>query len=727
MSLFSEQIEYRAIQDARIEERADEALNENLSFSVSEGDGAREALAYLLGWMDVDGQIPLGCTEVDELLEYTLSPLGVMYGEVDMHADDWRKSTEYLLAQLEDGTYVACKPGLFGYLYVLPRTGQLGHLGRRMALAQRGWAIYRPLTRDASTKMGFARMVFGMVSARDVTSIVAASFVVYLLGLVGPAINQWVLKVIVPQGQAEGATGSANALGAYQLLLMALVAYLTAKLMRTVIQTTKTFLLGKMRLRIAGQVEAAVMARTLMLPQSFFADTSSGKVSKRISAARQISDRMINFALNSGLTAVFSLGYISQMMDYGPLLVLPSLVALIAQSAFSVVVAYVNMYIESRSMEADLESSSFLYSVLKGAQKIRAMGAERRVYARWAGIYQRVLKLDLDQPTVLKLESEIGSFISSVGTLFLVSIVVGTCMSRADYIAFNSSYSLVTAAVGELFDSFRSILLMGPLMNMLRTILEAPTEAQQDDSVVRRLRGRIELDHVSFAYAGGLGAINDLSLRVRSGEKIAIVGESGCGKSTLMKLILGAETPTAGAVYVDGRDITSLDIRSYRQHIGSVLQFSKLIPGTVRDNICFTPRSVSEEEAWEAAAKAAMDEYLRSMPLGLDTEVSESNSSSFSGGQRQRILIARAFASKPDIMILDEATSALDNATQRKVLDAVYAEKCTVLMVAHRLSTVMGCDRILAMEGGRIVEDGTYEELVAAGGLFSRLVNKQIL
>ena len=151
------------------------------------------------------------------------------------------------------------------------------------------------------------------------------------------------------------------------------------------------------------------------------------------------------------------------------------------------------------------------------------------------------------------------------------------------------------------------------------------------------------------------------------------------------------------------------------------------MPGTVFSNISFTPHAVTEEEAWEAAEKACIADDLRKMPLGLDTEISESNSCGFSGGQRQRILIARAFATKPAIMVLDEATSALDNITQKKVLDAVYAENCTVLMVAHRLSTVVNCDRILVMENGKIAEEGTYDELMERGGLFERLVRKQVL
>lgn len=717
MGMYTEQLEHRAASDLAVERSADDALVRNLTVNVSTGDGAQDALRLLLEWMKVKSDIVLGCSSVEDLLECSLSPQGIMYATCDLHDDSWRARSEFMLAQLESGEFIACKPSAIGYYYACPGTGEQGRMGKGLKLRQYGWTIYRPVPEGANTVLGYLRMVLRLLSPRDIVPIFVASSLVYGLGLIGPMIHRRVLNQIVPMGLVDGGS----------LLFMALWAYLAAGLAKMAVGTVKSLMLSNMRLRVSGQAEASVMARALLLPQSFYSNTSSGRVSRRLSAARQIADRLLSLVLDLMLTASFSLGFIPQMMQFGPLLVVPALVVLVVKSAFAVLVAFENVRNETAKMEAEVDSSGFMFSAFKGVQKIRSMGAERRVYARWAAIYQRVLKYDYDQPFELKLESEITSFISSVGTLVLISIVVGSGMSRGDYIAFTSSYGLLVSAVGDLLGSLRSILLMGPLMNQLAGILEARAEIGGIDSVVREVRGSIELDHVSFAYPGGMGAINDMSLRIRAGEKVALVGESGCGKSTLLKLILGAEKPVSGAVFLDGRDLSSLDIRSYRRHVGSVFQFSKLIPGTVRSNIGFTPRAVTEEEAWDAAEKACIADDLRALPLGLDTEISESNSCGFSGGQRQRILIARAFATKPAIMVLDEATSALDNITQKKVLDAVYQEKCTVLMVAHRLSTVMGCDRILVMDGGRIVEEGTYDELMEKNGRFARLVRKQVL
>ena len=209
---------------------------------------------------------------------------------------------------------------------------------------------------------------------------------------------------------------------------------------------------------------------------------------------------------------------------------------------------------------------------------------------------------------------------------------------------------------------------------------------------------------------------------------MAIVGESGCGKSTLLKIIMGMEFPDSGIVYYDNKNIADLNLRSLRQKIGSVFQFSKLFPGTIYENLVFgCSETISEERAWEALDRACMGEYIRTLPLGLNTEISQSNSSGFSGGQRQRILIARALIRNPRVLILDEATSALDNITQKQVLDNIMELNCTILMVAHRLSTVINFDRIIMLKNGEIAEAGTYNELMKMKGLFAQLVEKQLI
>ena len=245
--------------------------------------------------------------------------------------------------------------------------------------------------------------------------------------------------------------------------------------------------------------------------------------------------------------------------------------------------------------------------------------------------------------------------------------------------------------------------------------------------IVTRLGGNIELNHVSFRYSDAMpDVLDDLSIRIKSGEYVAIVGETGCGKSTLVRILLGFEKPRVGAVFYDGKDINSLDLRSLRRHIGVVMQNGKLLMGSIFENITISAPWLGMDDAWEAAEAAGIAQDIREMPMGMQTMISEGQGG-ISGGQKQRLLIARAIAPKPNILIFDEATSALDNLTQKKVTEALDSYKCTRLVIAHRLSTIQACDRILVLRNGKIAEDGTYDELIAENGFFAELVERQRL
>lgn len=220
--------------------------------------------------------------------------------------------------------------------------------------------------------------------------------------------------------------------------------------------------------------------------------------------------------------------------------------------------------------------------------------------------------------------------------------------------------------------------------------------------------------------------VDNLTLKIHAGQYVAIVGKTGCGKSTLMRLMLGFEKPQRGAIYYDGNDLDKLDLKSVRRKIGTVMQNDKLFQGDIFSNIAITCPTLTLDGAWEAAEMAGIADDIRAMPMGMHTLISE-GSGGVSGGQRQRLLIARAIASRPKILMFDEATSALDNLTQKIVSDSLERLKCTRVVVAHRLSTIRNCDRIIVLDQGKIIEDGTYDELIAANGFFAELIERQRL
>ena len=293
--------------------------------------------------------------------------------------------------------------------------------------------------------------------------------------------------------------------------------------------------------------------------------------------------------------------------------------------------------------------------------------------------------------------------------------------------AFNISYGMVSGAFLSLSSVALTLANIRPVLEMALPIIKTLPEISTGKKVVTKLSGSIELNNVSFRYKENMPLVLDnFSMKIRTGQYVAIVGRTGCGKSTLMRLMLGFEEPQKGAIYFDGKDLSTIDLKSLRRNIGVVMQSGKLFSGDVFSNITISAPWLTMNDAWEAAELAGIADDIRAMPMGMHTIISE-GSGGVSGGQRQRLMIARAIAPKPKILMFDEATSALDNITQKKVSDSLDNLKCTRIVIAHRLSTIKQCDRIIVIDKGKIIEDGKYEDLIAKEGYFAELVQRQRL
>jgi len=240
------------------------------------------------------------------------------------------------------------------------------------------------------------------------------------------------------------------------------------------------------------------------------------------------------------------------------------------------------------------------------------------------------------------------------------------------------------------------------------------------------LQGRIAVEHLSFAFEGGdVPILDDISLTAEPGEFVAVVGSSGSGKTTLIRLLIGFERPSRGTVFLDGKDLAGLDLHAVRRQLGVVVQNSHVMPGNIFQNIVGNNADLTVEDAWHAAELVGLADDIRAMPMGLETFISESGGN-FSTGQRQRLMLARAVAMRPRILILDEATSALDNATQAVVTQNLARLDATRIVIAQRLSTIIGADRIYVLANGRIHQHGSYEQLMHEPGLFRDFMARQI-
>ena len=469
------------------------------------------------------------------------------------------------------------------------------------------------------------------------------------------------------------------------------------------------------------------MSRLMNLPPRFFRDYSSGELSLRASSVSQICKLILGDIFSIGLTSLMSLVYITQVFQFARALVAPAIVIIVLTVTFGVVASLMQMNIAKQLLQHEAKDKGLAYSIITGVQKIKLAGAEKRAFAKWANAYSHVAQLLYDPPTFLKLSTVFTTAISLIGTIVLYFLAVKTKVSPSEYIAFNSAFGMVMGAFTSLAGVALTVAKIKPILEMAEPILKTEPESSENKTMVTEISGSIELSNVCFRYTDTMPyVIEGMDLKIKAGEYVAIVGSSGCGKSTLMRLLLGFEKPDKGAVYYDGRDISGLDLRSLRQRIGSVTQNGSLFQGDIYSNIVISAPHLTVDDAWKAAELAGIADDIREMPMGMNTMIAE-GAGGISGGQKQRIMIARALAPSPKVLMFDEATSALDNVTQKKISDSLDGLNCTRIVIAHRLSTIRHCDRILVLDRGRIVEQGTYDELIKLNGMFAALVERQRL
>jgi ATP-binding cassette subfamily C protein len=372
--------------------------------------------------------------------------------------------------------------------------------------------------------------------------------------------------------------------------------------------------------------------------------------------------------------------------------------------------------------------SGLVLELINGVSKFRVAGAEARAFAYWAGEFagqRRVSYRARSVNNALLVFNAAFPVVTSMAVFAAMMFWLDPKPSIGSFLGFNSAFTQFITGVLAIGTACATVIQIVPLFERARPILEALPEADENKADPGELSGAIELNNVSFRYLeNGPPVLDDISLQIRPGEFVALVGPSGSGKSTLLRLLLAFDAPEAGAILYDGRDLASLDPRGVRRQIGSVLQNGRLMSGNVFENIVGSS-TLTMDDAWEAARMAGLDEDIRQMPMEMQTVISEGGGT-LSGGQRQRLLIARAIVHRPRIVFFDEATSALDNRTQEIVSKSLEGLAATRVVIAHRLSTIVNADRIYVLQNGRIVESGTYRELMQRRGLFSELARRQI-
>lgn len=718
MDLFESQVEARRrFDDERLEQALHRLSDAVTGARTAEGASrlvqAGSALDHVLAYYGVEGgETPRGVKSMDELIQQRLRSTGIMCRPVRLSGAWHRDAMGAMLGFVDDGLPVALIPLARGGYQFIDGMGPV-RVNERSAkrLADEAWCFYRPLPQRELGVRDILLFMARSLDRGDIIALICAAAASTALGMVAPLVNRIVFGPVVEAGTAS----------IIAPLAVLLVGVLVAQV---IVGGIRQIVLARISTKLSVPLDAAMMMRTLSLPASFFSRYQTGDLSERLAIVGEVGRLIQDVVLTALLNALFAMAYVGQIAAIAPAMAAPTVGVALLTTAVTALVAAAQMRVTARRLDLGTRLSGWQYALIEGLQKIKLVGAEKRAFATWANLYHRQARLTYNGPVLTRLSSTIQMAVASLGTIvFYLSAAAGG-LSVAEYMAFTSAYGAVSAALAALGAAAVNMACIRPYLSMADPLLKTVPETSESKRALERMSGGFELNHVTFAYGDDRPVLDDLTLKVRPGEYVAVVGKTGCGKSTLMRLLLGFERPQRGAVYYDGRDLASVDAGSVRKRIGVVLQDGRLFAGSIYDNIAISAPGLTLEQAWEAAELAGLSDDIDAMPMGMNTMVTEGGGG-MSGGQRQRIMIARAIAARPKILMFDEATSALDNVTQKIVSDSLESLKCTRLVIAHRLSTIRACSRIVVLDGGRIVEDGTYDELVERGGLFADLVARQ--
>ncbi|WP_030639496.1 MULTISPECIES: NHLP bacteriocin export ABC transporter permease/ATPase subunit [Streptomyces] len=604
------------------------------------------------------------------------------------------------------GSYVAVHPG----------TGRETPVEKANAeeFEPRAVMFYRPLPDKRLGPLGLLR--FSLRGTRaDLLNLLLAGLVTVAIGALVPIATGKVLGEYVPKAQED-----------------LIVQVCLAVMVSGVVAAAFTLLENLSILRLEGRIEAAlqpaVWDRLLRLPTRFFTQRSTGELA---SAAMGISTiRRLLAGVGPVVAQSVTVGTmnLALLFWYSPAMATAAIGMLVVIAAVFGGLGLWQVRWQRRLVVLGNKLNNQAFQTLRGLPKLRVAAAENYAYAAWARQFAHSRELQQKAGRIKNLTTVLGAVYLPVCTLLMFMLLAGPArgaMSAADFLAFNTSVTMVLTSVTQLTGAFVSAVAALPLFEEIKPVLEATPEVRTASTRPGPLSGAVEARRLSFRYADdGPLVLDDVSFAVRPGEFVAVVGPSGCGKSTLLRLLIGFDRPVSGSVLYDGQDLAALDQSAVRRQCGVVLQHAQPFTGSIMDVICGT-EPYTPEEAMAAAELAGLAEDIKRMPMGLHTIVA--GNGAISGGQRQRLMIAQALIRRPRILFFDEATSALDNDTQRVVIDSTRKLNATRIVIAHRLSTVMDADRVIVMEDGKVVQQGTPAELLAdTGGRLHELVRRQL-
>ena len=679
--------------------------HEGISFRMPHGPAQRQVFA---------GEAP----SLDDILVAS----GVRTRRVTLRREQrwWLGDSGAMLAiRRDDGAPVALLPGPLGrYRMAEPESGRLRLVNARRAesLEREAHFFYCPLPDDGPGKpRQLWALAFHRVGA-DLARLVGAGL------LAGMAM-------LIPAVLLGAFVGQALPSGSLQTLATLTLGAVLVALLLGVLQMIQGTALMRLEGRVAARAGAALWHRMLDLPSGFFRRLTAGDLGTRAMAFHELRDQVSGVVVGALLSVIFLLPTFGLLFLYNAALGLLCLGLGLISLGVTLVLGLMQTPHHRRRLAVTRRLAGTLLQLIGGVAKLRTAGAEGMAYIMWAQGYRdqkrSEMRLGAYQEHLMAFTAAVPLF--ATAALFALALTIGgDDLAVGSFLTVYAAFMVFNGAVVQLGGAFSAVAAILPAVQQVQPILTERPRNLASDLPAPELKGEVLLDHVSFRYSDDAPLVlNDVTIHALPGEFIALVGESGAGKSTIFRLALGLEKPQLGAVYFDGHDLSRLNWSSVRNMIGTVPQDAHLRPQTVLDNIIGIDGELNEDDAWRAARIARVDADIAAMPMRMHTVSSES-AAAFSGGQVQRFMLAAALARNPKVLLLDEATNWLDNRTQSDVMEEIEQLSVTRIISAHRLSTIRRADRIYVLQGGRVVQEGTFTGLMEQEGVFQDLVRRQL-
>lgn len=579
---------------------------------------------------------------------------------------------------------------------------------------KKAYSVVKTFPKKALKLIDIFKFLKSVIPFRVFAVILAFGLFTSIIGLILPYISRLIYDKFIPNQDLYGILGCATVL-------------FCTTLGTGMIGFVNGFASFAMTSKVDYALQIAFFDRVFNLKESFIKKYEPAELSKRIMGISSIFLQISSSTFSTFLSILFSFVYLFQMISFMPELTGVAVVVtfVICAITFAFVKAQNVWY--KKAVDLEIKKSSMLFQILRGINKIRITGTESRLANRYVRIQADCTTAGFKLSMTSLLLGVFTTIFGTISSILFYTIMYGQGFSASigTVMGFFSAFGLFSAAIYQLPSLFLTYLEAKPWFTMLKPIIEQEPENTVKSIEAISIEGNIDIRHLTFSYDNSTNKVlDDISMQIKPGEYVGIVGESGCGKTTLLKLLLGFEQPTNGKIFYDNHDFDSFDKVSIRKNFGVVLQDGDLISGTIKDNLTAACPDATLDDITDALKKVDLWEDVSNMPMGIHTVLSE-GSGLISGGQKQRILIARAIISKPKILFLDEATSSLDNISQANVCANLDKIGCTRVVIAHRLSTIIECDKIYVIDGGKIIQSGTYEELSMQEGKFKDFIKRQ--